>query len=100
MFKKTKDRETKETLYSEETVKDYQEQIIQTYRNVIDNYLESQKQILDSLQLSWSPIIYNIYGKVGFWNYYWWWINPLKMISEAYERIIDNSFAERNNSLN
>ena len=61
MFKKTKDQETKETLYSEETVKDYQEQIIQTYRNVIDNYLESQKQILDSLQLSWSPIIYNIY---------------------------------------
>ena len=30
MFKKTKDQETKETLYSEETVKDYQEQIIQT----------------------------------------------------------------------
>jgi hypothetical protein len=99
MFKQTKDQETKETLYSEETVKDYQEQIIQTYRNVIDNYLESQKQILDSLQLSWSPIIYNIYGKVGFWNYYWWWINPLTMMSEAYRRIIDNSFAERN-SLN
>lgn len=66
MFKKTKDQETKETLYSEETVKDYQEQIIQTYRNVIDNYLESQKQILDSLQLSWSPIIYNIYRKLDF----------------------------------
>ena len=99
MFKKTKDQETKETLYSEETVKDYQEQITRTYRNLIDNYLESQKQILDSLQLSWSPIIYNIYGKVGFWNYYWWWINPLKMMLEAYGRIIDNSFAERN-SLN
>jgi site-specific DNA-adenine methylase len=66
MFKQTKDQETKETLYSEETVKDYQEQIIQTYRNVIDNYLESQKQILDSLQLSWSPIIYNIYRKLDF----------------------------------
>jgi hypothetical protein len=66
MFKKTKDQETKETLYSQETVKDYQEQIIQTYRNVIDNYLESQKQILDSLQLSWSPIIYNIYRKLDF----------------------------------
>jgi hypothetical protein len=64
MSKKTKEQETKETLYSKETVKDYQEQIIQTYRNVIVNYLESQKQILDSLQLSWSPIIYNIYGKV------------------------------------
>jgi hypothetical protein len=96
MFKKTKDQETKETLYSKETVKDYQEQITQTYRNVVNNYLESHKQILDSLQLSWSPIIYNIYGKVGFWNYYWWWINPLKMMLEAYGRIIDNSFAERN----
>jgi hypothetical protein len=96
MFKKTTDQETKDTVYTEETVKDYQEQIIQTYRNVINNYLESQKQILDSLQLSWSPIIYNIYGKVGFWNYYWWWINPLKIISDAYGRIIDDSFAERN----
>jgi len=94
MFKKTTDQETKETLYSKETVKDYQEQITQTYRNVVNNYLESQKQILDSLQVSWSPIIYNIYGKVGFWNYYWWWINPLKMMLEAYGRIIDNSFAE------
>ena len=96
MFKKTTDQETKETLYSKETVKDYQEQITQTYRNVVNNYLESQKQILDSLQLSWSPIIYNIYVKVGFWNYYWWWINPLKLMLEAYGRIIDNSFAKRN----
>jgi hypothetical protein len=96
MFKKTTDQETKETLYSKETVKDYQEQITQTYRNVVNNYLESQKQILDSLQLSWSPIIYNIYGKVGFWNYYWWWINPLKLMLEAYGRIIDNSLAESN----
>jgi hypothetical protein len=61
MFKKTTHQATKDTLYTEETVEDYQEQIIQTYRNVINNYLESQKQILDSLQLSWSPIIYNIY---------------------------------------
>jgi hypothetical protein len=96
MFKKTTDQETKETLYSKETVKDYQEQITQTYRNVVNNYLESQKQILDSLQLSWSPIIYNIYGKVGFWNYYWWWIYPLKLMLEEYGRIIDNSLAKRN----
>lgn len=98
MSKKTKDQEMKETLYySEGTIKDYQNQIFQTYRNVVNNYLESQKQILDTLQLSWSPIIYNIYGKVGFWNYYWWCINPLKMMAETYGRIIDNSFAERNN---
>lgn len=97
MFKKTTDQQTEETLYSE-AVKDYQEQIIQTYRSVVNNYSELQKQIPDSLQLSWSPIIYNIYGKVGFWNYYWWWIYPLKMMSEAYGRIIRNIFAEYNNS--
>ena len=97
MFKKTTDQQTEETLYSE-AVKDYQEQIIQTYRSVVNNYSELQKQIPDSLQLSWSPIIYNIYGKVGFWNYYWWWIYPLKIMSDAYERIIGNSFAECNNS--
>lgn len=65
MFKKTTDQQTEETLYSE-AVKAYQEQIIQTYRSVLNNYSELQKQIPDSLQLSWSPIIYNIYGKVGF----------------------------------
>jgi hypothetical protein len=37
--------------------------------------------------------------KLDFGTIYWWWINPLKMMSEAYRRIIDNSFAERN-SLN
>jgi hypothetical protein len=95
MVKKTPDQETKEASYSG-VVKDYQEQIIQTYRNIVNNYLESQKQILDSLQLSWSPLIYNIYGKMGFWNYYWWWIYPMKMMSETYGRIIDNSFAEYN----
>jgi len=84
MIKKTLDQGTKEASYSG-VVKDYQEQIIQTYRNVVNNYLESQKQILDSLQLSWSPLIYNIYGKMGFWNYYWWWIYPMKMMSETTE---------------
>jgi hypothetical protein len=97
MFKKATDQQTEETLYSE-AVKDYQEQIIQTYRSVVNNYSELQKQIPDSLQLSWSPIIYNIYGKEGFWNYYWWWIYPLKMMSEAYGRIIRNIFAKYNNS--
>ena len=95
MIKKTLDQGTKEASYPW-VVKDYQEQIIQTYRNVVNNYLESQKQILDSLQLSWSPLIYNIYGKMGFWSYYWWWIYPMKMMSETYGRIIDNSFAEYN----
>jgi hypothetical protein len=95
MVKKTLDQGIKEASYSG-AVKDYQEQITQTYRNVVNNYLESQKQILDSLQLSWSPLIYNIYGKMGFWNYYWWYIYPMKMMSETYGRIIDNSFAEYN----
>jgi hypothetical protein len=97
MFKSKTDLRTEETLYYE-AIKDYQEQIIQTYKNVLNNYLELQNQIPDSLQLSWSPIIYNIYGKVGFWNYYWWWIYPLKMMTETYGRIIDNSFAECNSN--
>ena len=97
MFKSKTDQRTEETLYSE-AVKDYQEQIIQTYKNVLNNYLELQNQIPDSLQLSWSPIIYNIYGKVGFWNYYWWWIYPLKMMTETYVRIIGNSFAKYNSN--
>ena len=92
MAKNTIGQGTKENHLYSWTVKDYQQQIIQPYRNIANNYLESQNQIIDSLQLSWSPIIYNIYGKSGFWTYYWWWIYPLKIMSDAHRRIINNSF--------
>jgi hypothetical protein len=44
-----------------QAVNDYQEQTIQASREIIDNYLESQSKILNSLQLStqlWDPYLY------------------------------------------
>ncbi len=36
---------------------EYQEQTIETARELADNFLESQKQILSSLQSAWLPQI-------------------------------------------
>jgi hypothetical protein len=58
-----------------QTVNDCQEQIIEATREIIDNYLESQNKILNSLQLStqsWDPYLYQpaqknilqIYGRI------------------------------------
>lgn len=70
---------------------EYQEQSITAARDIADNYLESQKEIVNSLQSSWVPYIENMYGM------YWTnWMSPRRM-TEAYARmtrsISDNTVA-------
>jgi vacuolar-type H+-ATPase subunit H len=69
----------------------YQEQTIQTTRAIADNYLESQKEIVNSFQSSWVPAIERTYGV--FWNY---WTSP-RRVADIYARtvssIADNTIA-------
>jgi hypothetical protein len=67
---------------------DLQEQTIQTTIEIADNYIESQKEIINVFQSIWTPFTENIYSR--FWNY--WWISP-KGIAETYGRIA-SSFAD------
>jgi hypothetical protein len=70
---------------------EYQEQSIAAARDVAENYLESQKEIVNSLQSSWVPYIENMYGM------YWTsWMSPRRM-TETYARmarsVSDNTIA-------
>ena len=67
---------------------DIQEQTIQTTREIADNYIESQKEIISIYQSLWTPFIENANSR--FWNY--WSISP-KGIAETYGTVI-SSFAD------
>ena len=67
---------------------DVQEQTIKTTREIADNYIESQKQIISIYQSVWTPFIENANSR--FWNY--WSISP-KGIAETYGTVV-SSFAD------
>src|SRR5437868_6110323 len=70
-----------------QAVNDYQEQTIQASREIADNYIESRKQIINSLQSAWVPQIEEA-NKVFTSN----WISPRYLI-EIYANMV-NSFAD------
>jgi hypothetical protein len=65
-----------------------QEQTIQTTREIANNYLESQKEIISIYQSVWTPFVENANSR--FWNY--WSISP-KGIAEIYGTVV-SSFAD------
>ena len=67
---------------------DLQEQTIQTTREIADNYIESQKEIISIYQSVWTPFVENANSK--FWNY--WPVSP-KGLAETYVTVV-SSFAD------
>ncbi|MGA7542652.1 MAG: hypothetical protein WBW34_06275 [Nitrososphaeraceae archaeon] len=67
---------------------DIQEETIKTTREIADNYIESQKEIISIYQSVWTPFLENANSR--FWNY--WWISP-KGYVETYGTVV-NSFAD------
>jgi len=70
-----------------ETMRSYQEQIIQSAHEIAENYINVQKQIINSMQSSFLPYWENFYALFG----NGWWISPSRMI-EAYANMV-SSFA-------
>jgi hypothetical protein len=74
-----------------QAVNEYQEQTIQVTIEIADNYLNSQKEIINSFQSAWVPAIERAYAV--FWNY---WMSP-RMLTDIYARtvssIADNTIA-------
>jgi hypothetical protein len=68
-------------------INDSREQTIQAAMEIADNYLESQKEIINSLQSLWAPFAENIYK-----TNYAWWLSPRRM-TEIYSKMVSN-FAE------
>ncbi|MFL6360102.1 MAG: hypothetical protein ACJ72V_12280 [Nitrososphaeraceae archaeon] len=67
-----------------QVVNEYQEQTIQVTIEIADNYLESQKEIINSFQSAWVPAIERTYAV--FWNY---WMSP-RMLTDMYARTVSN----------
>ena len=57
---------------------------MQASREIVDSYLESQKEIIQSFQSTWIPYFENTYG--AFWNN---WASP-RRAAEIYARTISN----------
>jgi hypothetical protein len=67
---------------------DIQEETVKVMREVLDNYIESQKEIISIYQSMWTPYLENTNNR--FWNY--WWISP-KGFAETYGTVV-NSFVD------
>jgi gas vesicle protein len=74
-----------------QSVNDYQEQTIQAAREIADNFLESQKEIINSLQAAWVPYAESMYER-----FYAYCMSPRRM-TEAYTRMV-SSFADNMNT--
>src|SRR5215203_2020572 len=64
---------------------DIQEQTIQTTREIANNYIESQKEIISIYQSVWTPFVENTNSR--FWNYMS--ISP-KGLAETYGTVVSN----------
>ena len=82
--KKTTDEAIKEIPRFTKAVNEYQEESIQATKDIADSYLESQKEIINSLQSAWVPFIENIQSSS--WGYF---ASP-RRVTENYARLVSN----------
>src|SRR4051794_16312383 len=71
-------------------VNSYQEQNLQAVKEITENYIESQKSIINSFQSAWRPFNQNVNTTVNAWN------SP-EAVANAYSRLVstcaDNAVA-------
>jgi hypothetical protein len=64
-------------------VNSYQEQTLQAVKEITENYIESQKSIINSFQSTWRPYQQNVNNKVNTC------ISP-EAVANAYSRLVSN----------
>src|SRR3954447_20368913 len=64
-------------------VNNYQEQTLQAVKEITDNYIESQKTIIRSIQSAWGPYQQNFNTSINTWN------SP-EAVAHAYSRFVSN----------
>jgi hypothetical protein len=64
-------------------VNSYQEQTLQAVKEMTENYIESQKTIIRSIQSAWSPYQQNFNTSINTWN------SP-EAVANAYSRFVSN----------
>ena len=83
-IQKTVDEAIKEIPRFTQVVNQYQEQSLQATKDIAENYLESQKEIINSLQSAWVPFVENIQNSTG--GYF---MSP-RRVTESYARTVSN----------
>jgi hypothetical protein len=82
--KRTTDEAIKEIPRFTKAVNEYQEESIQATKEIADNFLDSQKEIIHSAQALWIPYVENMQ------NTYWSYWNSPKRATENYARAVSN----------
>ena len=62
-------------------VNSYQEQNLQAVKEITENYIESQKSIINSFQSAWRPFNQNINTNINSWN-------STEAVANAYSRLV------------
>jgi hypothetical protein len=82
--KKTTDEAVKEIPRFTKAVNEYQEESIQATKDIADSFLESQKEVIHSMQSLWVPYIENVQN-----SYLSYWVSPQR-VTENYARAVSN----------
>ena len=82
--KKTTDEALKEIPRFTNAVNEYQEETIQATKDIADSFLDSQKEVIHSLQSLWVPYIENVQN-----SYLSYWGSP-KRVTENYAIAVSN----------
>jgi hypothetical protein len=80
------DESKKQIPHYNDIVNSYLEQTLQSIKEITENYIESQKSIINSLQSAWSPYQQNVNITVNSWN------SP-ESVANAYSRFV-STFAD------
>ncbi len=80
------DESKKQIPHYNDIVNSYLEQTLQSVKEITENYIESQKSIISSLQSAWRPYQQNVNTAVNSWN------SP-ESVANAYSRFV-STFAD------
>ena len=84
IVKKTTDEAVKEIPRFTKAVNEYQQETIQASKDIADNFLDSQKEVIHSMQSLWVPYIENVQN-----SYASYWVSPQRL-TENYARAVSN----------
>ncbi|RPJ25107.1 MAG: hypothetical protein EHM25_13775 [Nitrosopumilales archaeon] len=82
--RKTTDEAVKEIPRFTKTVNEYQQETIQATKDIADSFLDSQKEVIHSMQSLWVPYIENVQN-----SYLSYWGSPQR-VTENYARAVSN----------
>ena len=72
--KRTTDEAVKEIPRFTKAVNEYQQETIQATKDIADNFLDSQKEVIHSMQSLWVPYIENVQN-----SYASYWVSPQRL---------------------